>query len=113
MQFSPVLLFAGLVAAVPCTSTNPAHNGTAPDPSTYENVDITNFSVRETYGNTSAVSDIESVSFTLNGNVTCTGNEPGLSGDVFPCGETFYSFGLINGTTTQFGLRVYKQTSPL
>lgn len=119
MKFSPVLLLAGLAAAVPCTSSGASGishstNATAPDPSTYENVDITNFSVREQLANnTLTVQSIESVYFNVNGNTTCQASNPGLEGTVFVCGETAYRFGLINGTTTTFGLRLYKQTSPL
>lgn len=120
MKFTPVL-FAGLAAAVPYAKhavtdiVNPAHsiNGTAPNPSTYENVDITDFSVREEFANSSTVQSIASVYFVLNGNTTCRADSPGLEGIVFGCGETPYSFGLINGSTTTFGLRLYKATSTL
>lgn len=123
MQFSSILLFAGLsaAAAVPSftkisssgngtTSTN----GTAPADVHFENVDISSFYVREQLaGNTLNVQSIESVEFTIDGNTTCSAQNPGTSGNVFTCGTSAYRFGLINGTTTQYGLRVYKQTSPL
>lgn len=124
MKFTPVL-FAGLAAAapfIPSQAGSPTHyhpsstqiNATAPDPSTYENVDISSFSVREQMNvNTAQVVGIESVSFTLNSNVTCSAQSPGTLGVVFPCGSTSYSFGLVNGTTSQFGLRIYKATSQL
>lgn len=117
MKFSPIL-FAGLAAATPCASkyTPPSTqvNATAPDPSTYDNIQITDFLVREELnGNTLQVLGIESVSFTLNGNVTCEADAPGTEGKVFGCGSTAYSFGLINGTTEDFGLRIYKATSQL
>lgn len=109
MKFTAVL-FAGLAAAIPTNRVN----GTAPDPSTYDNIDISSLNVRETLeGNTLKVTGIESVSFLLNTNVTCAADAPGTEGKVFPCGSTPYSFGLINGTTTQFGLRIYKATSQL
>lgn len=127
MKFTPILALAGLAAAVPCSehsssssssSSNTAAaytpssvNGTAPDPSTYENVDITDFSVREEYANSTTVQSIESVYFVLNGNTTCQANDPGLDGTVFTCGETSYRFGLINGTESDFALRIYKATS--
>lgn len=122
MKFTP-LLFAGLVAASPCVPSggNPAHyhpsstqpNATAPDPSTYENADISAFSVREAIDAAGQISGIDSVSFTLNSNITCSAQTPGTVGTVFGCGSTPYSFGLINGTSTQFGLRLYKATSQL
>lgn len=113
MKFTPVLL---LTAAGFAAAQGP--NATAPDPSTYENVDISEFSVREQYGNgsqilSSAELTIESVSFLINGNTTCAADSPGLEGTVFVCGDTPYRFGLVNGTETEYGLRIYKQTSPL
>lgn len=115
------LLVAGLVAASPCASTKPYTppstlvNATAPDPSTYDNIQITDLLVREQLnGNTLQVLGIESVSFTLNSNVTCEADAPGLDGKVFGCGSSGpYSFGLINGTTEDFALRIYKATSQL
>lgn len=114
MQFAAALLLAPLAAALP-TIFNPAHNGTAPDPSTYENVDISSFSVLESIDvNTAQVTGIERVDFVINGNTTCSAEAPGTAGKVFGCASgSPYSFGLINGTTSQFGLRLYKQTSPL
>lgn len=115
MKFTAALLFAGLAAALPSShGFQHSTNGTAPDPSSYENVDITEFSVREQLSNSSiAVESIASVYFVLNGNTTCSAENPGLEGAVFGCGETRYSFGLVNGTDTDFALRIYKTTSQL
>lgn len=113
MQFT-ALFFAGLAAAAPSSLLATLTNGTAPDPSSYENVDITDFSVREQLaGSSLAVESIASVYFVLNGNTTCKAENPGLEGTVFGCGETNYSFGLVNGTDTDFALRIYKATSQL
>lgn len=121
MKFSAVL-FAGLAAAAPnkvvrdYNPVNPAHpiNGTAPDPSTYDNIQITDLLVREQLnGNTLEVLGIELVSFTINSNITCEADSPGLDGKVFPCGSTPFSFGLVNGTVDDFALRIYKATSQL
>lgn len=114
MKFTAALLLAPLAAAAPAAVSNPAHNGTAPDPSTYENVDITSLYISETLSSTLAVLSIDRVDFVINGNTTCGAANPGLQGDVFGCdGDSPYSFGLINGTTSEFALRIYKQTAPL
>lgn len=110
MKFTAAVLLAPLAAALP-TIINPAHNGTAPDPSTYENVDVSSLSIREITNATAT--GIERVDFYINGNVSCSAVSPGTQGKVFGCDGTSYSFGLVNGTTSQFGLRLYKQTSPL
>lgn len=119
MKFTPIL-FAGLAAASPCSSSTKYSppstqvNATAPDPSTYDNIQITDLLVRENLnGNTLQVLGIESVSFTINANVTCSADAPGTDGKVFGCGSTPYSFGLLNGTTSDFALRIYKATSQL
>lgn len=118
MKFTP-LIFAGLAAAsvIPDVISNPAHQvagAVAPDPSTYENTGVSGFSVHETLeGSTQAVKSVDSVTFTVNGNVTCTAENPGLAGVVHGCGDSAYRFGLLNGTTTDFALRIYKQTSAL
>lgn len=120
MKFTP-LIFAGLAAAVPCTSTGSKYsppstqvNATAPDPSTYDNINISDLLIREQLnGNTLQVTGIELVSFTINSNVTCEADSPGTQGKVFGCGSTPYSFGLINGTTSQYALNIYKATSQL
>ncbi|KAJ4413460.1 hypothetical protein N0V82_008534 [Gnomoniopsis sp. IMI 355080] len=116
MQFTS-LIFAGLATAavIPVDSVvdivNPAHGTTAPDPATYENTGISGFSVHETLvGFTQAVQSVDSVTFTVNNNVTCTAENPDLIGKVYSCGDSAYRFGLLNGTTTDFALRIYKQT---
>lgn len=119
MQFTS-LIFAGLATAavLPVDSivdvVNPAHDATAPDPSTYENTAISGFSVHETLvGFTQAVQSVDSVTFQVNNNVTCTVENPDLIGKVYSCGDSAYRFGLLNGTTTDFALRIYKQTGAL
>lgn len=119
MKFSPVVLFASLASAacVPphfpgTSSSNP--NATAPDPSTYENVDISDLYVHQAVDMATAqVTGVDGVEFTINGNVTCSAQNPGTIGQVFGCGSTAYSFGLLNGTTSQYALSIYKSTSAL
>lgn len=119
MQFTS-LIFAGLATAavLPVDNivdvVNPAHDATAPDPSTYENTAISGFSVHETLvGFTQAVQSVDSVTFQVNNNVTCTVENPDLIGKVYSCGDSAYRFGLLNGTTTDFALRIYKATGAL
>lgn len=73
-----------------------------------ENVDISNFSVEQKLaGNTANVESIAAVSFDIQGNITCSADSPGTSGTVFLCGSSPYRFGLVNGTSSQYALRVY------
>ncbi|ROW01902.1 hypothetical protein VMCG_05641 [Cytospora schulzeri] len=79
---------------------------------TYSNAtmsaEVTNLSVEEKLvGNTLNVESIVSVYFNLNSNITCTAENPGTDGAVFPCGSTPYSFGLLEGTSTDFALALY------
>lgn len=121
MKFTP-LIFAGLATAAVLPDLtdvvkNPAHSlpgAVAPNPATYENTGISDFSVHEILdGFTQKVKTVDSVTFTINKNVTCTAQNPNLAGVVQGCGDTAYRFGLLNGTTTDFALRVYKQTGAL
>ncbi|KAF1972432.1 hypothetical protein BU23DRAFT_508150 [Bimuria novae-zelandiae CBS 107.79] len=111
MQFLTAATLFGLALAAPAPQTtdcpNPAHCGTAPDPSTYENVDISDFYLRKNPG-------IVSASFTLSGadgNVTCSiGAVESLPSEVQVCGESKYRFGLIEGEGEgQVGVRLYKE----
>lgn len=107
MQLTAVLVLAQLAAAM-AAPQNSAHAGTAPDPSTYENIDVTNFSLVET-----PASEVSVVTFTINGAIQCSAPEPGTEGKVFGCGDASYSFGLLDVTDkAQYGLNIYKQTSP-
>lgn len=110
MFFTPIIAMIGLAAAAPCAS-NPAHstNATAPDPSTYENIDISDLSIREILeGNTLNVIGVESASFTLNGNLTCESDVIDLTGVVYGCADSSkYSFAVVNGSTTDYALRIY------
>lgn len=70
--------------------------------------EVTNLSVQEKLaGNTLNVESITSVYFNLNGNITCTAQNPGTDGAVFPCGSTPYSFGLLEGSSSDFALELY------
>lgn len=115
MQFFTVasaLFAAALAAPAPQTSDcpNPAHcGGSPPDPSTYENIDITDFFVRKNNG-------VQNASFKLTGknatDLECTIGATGLPSKVVTCGDSDYRFGLTKGDTTEFGLAIYHQTSP-
>ncbi|KUI71404.1 hypothetical protein VM1G_07390 [Cytospora mali] len=131
MQITSVLALAGLAAAAPSNFTLSARNATGypagfPAGLKYRrsapfanatalatrdetmSVDVSNLSVDEKLvGNTLNVESIASVYFNLDGNVTCTAQNPGTSGTLFDCGSTPYSFSLVNGTSTQFALQLY------
>ncbi|KAJ8110291.1 hypothetical protein OPT61_g6833 [Boeremia exigua] len=104
-------LFAAVLAApAPQTSDcpNPAHCGSAPDPSTYENVDITGLYIRKNNG-------IQNAGFKLTGdNATDLACEIGpvaeLPSEVVTCGDSKYRFGLTKGESSEFGLAVYHET---
>ena len=91
---------------------NPAHCGNAPpDPSTYDNVNISDYYLRK---NTSGV---QSVSFTLNGpnatDLKCSrGATPDVPSGAVTCGDSKYSFGVIKSETDSsgYGLAVYRET---
>lgn len=79
---------------------------------TYSNftisAEVTNLFVQEQLvGNTLEVEGITSVSFNLDSNITCTAQNLGTDGAVFPCGSTPYSFGLLKGTSSGFALELY------
>lgn len=103
MQLIAPLVLATCAAAMPTAQQGP-------DPSTYENVDITDFTVTK-----AADGCVQAVSFTINGVVKCSAETPGTEGKVSGCGTTPYSFGLLPGgiPDSQYGLNLYKQTSPL
>ncbi|KAJ4351629.1 uncharacterized protein N0V89_006972 [Didymosphaeria variabile] len=116
MQFlTAATLFAAAAFAAPAPQTtdcpNPAHcGGSAPDPSTYENIDISDFYLRKNPG-------IQNAGFTLSGNngtVKCEiGAVESLPSEVQICGDSKYRFGLIEATSegAEVGLRVYHETS--
>ncbi|KAK2602962.1 hypothetical protein N8I77_009456 [Diaporthe amygdali] len=90
-------------------------NGTFPvgtkSSSSTESVEVSDFSVQEKLqGLGPNVESIASVYFQINGNISCSADNPGAVGTVFGCGETDYSFGLLNGTTSKYSLRLYHQT---
>ncbi|CAO2657521.1 Nn.00g036470.m01.CDS01 [Neocucurbitaria sp. VM-36] len=117
MQFITVasaLFAAALAAPAPQTTDcpNPAHCGGAPDPSTYENIDISDYTLRKNDG-------IQSVYFKLSGTngtgIVCqTGAVPTVPSEVVSCGESAYRFGVVadpNGGE-ETGLAIYHQTAP-
>lgn len=115
MQFltAATLFAAALAAPAPQTTDcpNPAHCGSAPDPSTYDNIDITDFTLRKNDG-------IQGASFTLsgsNGTAPCSiGAVPSLPSAVEKCGDSLYRFGLIEATSqgAEVGLRLYREFGP-
>lgn len=119
MQFITVasaLFAAALAAPTPQNSDcpKPTHcGGSAPDPSTYENIDISDYYLRKDDG-------IQSISFKLSGNnatnIACEiGAVPTLPSEVVACGESDYRFGVIESPNGQTGpgLAIYHQTAPL
>jgi hypothetical protein len=116
MQFFTVasaLFAAALAAPAPQTTgcPNPAHcGGSPPDPSTYENIDVSEFYLRKNDG-------IQNAGFKLssNGNATISceiGAVPTLPSEVVTCGSSDYRFGLVKGQESDYGLAIYHQTSP-
>lgn len=106
------LFAAALAAPAPQTTgcPNPAHCGPAPDPSKYENIDISDFYLRKNDG-------IQNAGFKLSGNnatdIACEiGAVPSLPSEVVTCGTSDYRFGLIKGQDSDYGLAIYHQTSP-
>ncbi|KAH6620405.1 hypothetical protein C7974DRAFT_232779 [Boeremia exigua] len=115
MQFFTALALFGAALAAPAPQTsdcpNPAHCGGGPiDPSTYENVDISELYIRKNNG-------IQNASFKLTGdNATDLVCEIGavaeLPSEVVTCGDSDYRFGLTKGEESEFGLAIYHQTAP-
>ncbi|KAL1611584.1 hypothetical protein SLS59_000303 [Nothophoma quercina] len=116
MQYFTVaaaLLGAAFAAPAPQTTgcPNPAHcGGSAPDPSKYENINISEFYLRKNDG-------IQNAGFKLSGNnvtdISCEiGAVPSLPSEVVTCGNSTYRFGLIEGQESDYGLALYHQTSP-
>lgn len=94
-------LFGAIATAAPA-----AQSTGAPDPNTYENIDIADFTVRKNDG-------IQSVSFKLSGkdakDLDCSASNPGLPSEVITCGETKYRFALYSGQESEFALRIYHE----
>lgn len=115
MQFFVAAALFGAAIAAPAAQTpecpNPAHCGPPSNPANYENIDITDYSLRRNNGT------IQSVYFKLSGenatDLVCeTGAIPSLPAPVVTCGDSDYRFGMLapaNGTT-EFGIAVYHQT---
>ena len=100
----PVLttLFSALAIASP----TPKEPTVAPNPASYENVDIDSFLVRHH----SSVIDV--VDFKLSGrnatDLACTASNVTLL-EVYTCGESKYRFALTEGSESQYGLRLYHE----
>lgn len=82
-------LFAGLAAALP----------QAPSPDTYENIDITDFTVRKTQAaNQSEPESIQAIYFKLSGDdakdLVCESSDPAYPTEVITCGDSKYRFAL-------------------
>lgn len=121
MQFiTAATLFAAAALAAPTPQTsdcpNPAHCGTPPDPSTYENVDITDYTLRKND------SGIQSISFKLSGqngtDVPCSVSAfSGFPSPTVTCGspapDTGYRFIAIEPKAEgDSDIAVYHQTAP-
>lgn len=113
MQFLTAATLFAVALAAPAPQTtdcpNPAHcGGSAPDPSTYENINISDFFLRKNPG-------IQAAGFTLSGNngtADCQiGAVESLPSEVQICGETKYRFGLIEGEDEGASyVRIYHET---
>lgn len=102
-----------VVASALFTAALAAPSSQAPDPSTYENIDITDYTLRKNDG-------IQAIYFKLSGNnatgIVCeTGAVPTIPSEVVTCGDSDYRFGVVAATTSDsdVGLAIYHQTSPL
>ncbi|KAF2856881.1 hypothetical protein T440DRAFT_412218 [Plenodomus tracheiphilus IPT5] len=117
MQFitlAAALFGAAIAAPAPQTSDcpNPAHCGEPPAPGTYENIDISEYTLRKNNGT------VQAVSFKLSGDdakdLLCeTGAVPTLPSEVVTCGDSKYRFGLVASPTegdVNPGLAVYHET---
>ncbi|OJD31756.1 major allergen alt [Diplodia corticola] len=104
MRFTLATALFGAAATVAAAPT-PQSTG-APDPATYENIDIADLTVRKNDG-------IQSVSFKLSGrdaaDLGCSASDPGLPSAVITCGESKYRFALYAGAESEFALRVYHE----
>ena len=94
-------LLSTLAVAVPTPQTS--------EPSPSETTTITDFLVRR-HG-----SIVDVVDFKLTGrnatDLACTSSNPTLL-TVYICGESKYRFSLINGTASDYGLRIYHELGP-
>ena len=102
MHFTNILpAFAALAAALP-----------QPNPDMYENIDISDFTIRKNQGPDQT--KINVVSFKLSGenatDLTCEKSNPALPSDVITCGESKYRFALKEGTDDyEFALDLYHE----
>ncbi|KAL1638573.1 Effector protein PevD1 [Diplodia intermedia] len=106
MRFS-IAAAAALCGAIATTTAAPTAPSTgAPDPASYENIDIADLTVRKNDG-------VRSVSFKLSGDdaadLDCSASDPGLPSDVITCGGSKYRFALYSGGESEFALRIYHE----
>jgi hypothetical protein len=111
MQYLSLIPFLTLAAAAPNPTSTP------PSPDTYENIDITDFSVRKAQGPDQDTPTIDAVSFKLSGDdatdLTCAASSPDFPSEVITCGESKYRFVLQPGTDgNEFGLTLYHELGP-
>lgn len=108
-----VTLFAAAAAALPASRAEIARDYS------YENVDISDFTVRKDQAPGTKVKDakISSVSFKLSGkdakDLLCEARNP--TTEVVTCGDSDYRFALTHGTPIdefEFALSLYHQTAP-
>ncbi|TLS22266.1 uncharacterized protein PpBr36_09755 [Pyricularia pennisetigena] len=104
MRFATVtaLFAAGALAA-------PAAQAQAPYS---ETIAISDFSVRRTVENKPT-----NVNFKINGgaasNLSCSLDNPELpTSAIAKCGDSVYSFALVKGNATDYGVRLYKELGP-
>lgn len=99
-------LFAGLTAALPQAT---------PVPGSYENIDISDFSVRKTSGEPTT---IQSVYFKINGtdatDLVCSVSDPAYPSKVITCGESKYRFAIAPAAVEpyEFELSLYHELGP-
>lgn len=113
MQFAALatLFAAALAAPAPQTTDcpNPAHCGSPPDPSTYDNVDISNLFVRKN-------PDVKSFDFDIkgaNGTARCEADSFDKLPQIVVCGDSNYRAGLTELTEDgKAEISVYRQTGP-
>lgn len=104
---------ATIAALVGATSAAPAAqtSGGPPDPNTYENIDISDFSLRKTLeGN------VTTVSFNLSGddadNLLCQAENPAIPSEVITCGDSKYRFVIDKAEDSNWALTIYHELGP-
>ncbi|KAG9255657.1 uncharacterized protein F5Z01DRAFT_550652 [Emericellopsis atlantica] len=112
MQLINLIPFLTLAAAAPKATSTP------PNPDSYENVDIADFTVRkEQAAGQDTPTAINSVSFKLSGDdatdLACSASNPDFPSEVITCGDSKYRFVLQPGSDdAEFGLTLYHELGP-